>query len=75
MEIEDVVPELLHEYVNGYVPPVTTALALPVLSPKHKTSTVFIFTDNTNGSVTVTLFVTVQPLLSVTNTVQVPAGN
>ena len=33
-----VVAPVLHEYVNGEVPPATPTLMLPLLKPKHETS-------------------------------------
>ena len=56
------------------LPPVADAVAPPSDNPLHVTLlSTTAEADNTDGSVTVALLVDVQPLLSVTVTVYVPA--
>ena len=64
----------VHKYVYGEVPPPAVTVAEPVAAELHKTSVwAVIEADNTAGSVIVAELVFVQPLLSVTVTVYVPA--
>ena len=64
-----------HRYVYASVPPAPVAMACPLLPPLHDILVCVVVTVSTTGWVITAVCVAVQPLASVTVTVQVPAVN
>jgi hypothetical protein len=60
--------------VYGDVPPLGEVEAAPLLPPKHETAVPVVTVLSTEGCVTVKVCVVVEPMLSVTVTVYVPAA-
>ena len=64
----------VQKYVYGETPPLTVRSMEPVEEPLHNTFTCVVLKAKAGGCVIVTAVVAVQPLLSVTVTVYVPAA-